>query len=114
MKSLLKRLDRFSIGTTQIHCPVPKSHSIKWDSLQLERDLAKLLPYKKSEVVFNTNATQVFPVCKLHNAEYTLNTARNVDAKLSYTYELSVCTATQRTSREKLVEWIEYHLLQGM
>lgn len=104
------------IGTTQIHCPVP-AKAIKWDSLRLEQDLQKIKKFAHPGIELKTNSTTVFPVCKLHhklhrNGEHPIFSDKGPIPK--HTYQLSICTATQRTSRARMVEWIEYHLLQGI
>lgn len=105
-----------AMSTAQIQCPVPPK-SITWDSLRIERNVTKVFKFLKSAVEFSTNRTSVFPVCKLHHTDSTVSNASESESGNSnmrvYEYELSICTATQRSSREKLVEWIEYHLLQG-
>lgn len=100
------------MSTTQIHCPVPKP-GVMWDSIHLERDLAPLSRFTKSKLAFSTNATEVFPVCISKHAHENHRDSVAERSSRRYKYALAVCTATQRTSRAKLVEWIEYHLLQG-
>ena len=83
-----------------------------------------MLSLYHSQSLLQGNATPVFPVCKensvVNNANSAItststhtqsNTAHTGSGR--YKYELSICTATERTDRDKLVEWIEYHLLQG-
>lgn len=90
LKSLRIKDDPISeLATALIKCPVPPRH-VKWSHLRLDK-------------VLNTGdvlSTAAFPVCR-----QTSNAGK---------FKLSVCTATGRSSRSHLVEWIEYHRLMGV
>ena len=102
--------------------PVPT-----WDRMQIERRLSSNPDHGELNL---PNSTEIFPVCNMHRLEmamvqqtpgscpYSNNTPCNKGAKRnklghsishSYLYKLSLCTATSRSFRPQLVEWIEYH-----
>ena len=97
------------LSTIQIRCPLP-DESKKWDHMRIERILSSL-PEERHLI----NSTEPFKVCAdpSHDPPPQGQTESNVDRD-SYKYKLSVCTATARSSRAHLVEWIEYHRLIGV
>jgi hypothetical protein len=110
-----------SISTLLIKCPAPLVTTRPWDKMKLSlpymKYLQELLINKNVNNSFNNttifhnstvikitrNDTQQFRVCKIPS--YSLNNKK---------YGLSICTASMGSSRENIVEWIEYHLLHGV
>jgi hypothetical protein len=91
------------LSSIQIRCPLPPLTTV-WDEMRIERILStspeeKMLP----------NSTEPFKVCP-DPLESRAFSPQNFD----YKFRLSVCTATDRTSRAQLVEWIEYHRIVGV
>jgi len=104
-------------STIQITCPAPDKSMTPWDTMRLERRALSqsnttttaasppvLAAAKEgAESSLGDPHTALFPVCSLPSS--------NSKHKK---YKLSVCTATSRSKREHLVEWIEYHRLLGV
>jgi hypothetical protein len=86
-----------NLGGLVIRCPVPRSKN--WD-----RVLLRLNPDREVylDKIFSNESIPV-SACKL--PEYSA---------ASKQYDLVVCTATARSHRDELVEWIEYHRMQGV
>jgi hypothetical protein len=96
-KTIYGKKSFVSLGTLQIRCPISKS--MVWETVRLQ------LNPKRSEYLKDifSDTTVAVPACRL--PDY------NPYAKQ---YRLSVCSATKRANRSQLVEWIEYHQLQGV
>lgn len=89
-----------AISTMQIRCPVKdNSYLITWESVRI-----RLKPDRREykTTIFSDRSPSV-PVCVL--PDYDNNQKK---------YKVSLCTATSRSDREHLVEWIEYHKLIGV
>ena len=102
-------------GTTQIVCPSPP---MRYDTMRLSR-------LSRTQVTgTSANASQsslsnfkrgtfsdAFPVCQPASLRNGLTEIELEERKKG---RLSVCTATGRSDRGRLVEWIEYHRLMGV
>lgn len=114
-------------GTVQIICPAPPSTVGRFATMKLHRDLARLrahhAEYTAQDLLpkSTTGSTSPFPVCNFselrhkfvqrHMSKITMTRKR----KLQYEFDMAICTATGRgTSRERLVEWVEYYQLLGV
>ena len=113
-----------------IECPAPDLSALAWDRMSIERSTTTLKGIPSIDI--SVNRTQLFSVCQLSRGQglqieerqrqhsqhphYAQHSQPQVTSLLPppQQYELSVCTATGRVSREQMVEWIEYNLLQGM
>lgn len=121
-----------TVSTLQIRCPSPplklRKIPLMWDAMTLQRDLTELYGdgFINSD---SNNETEPFPVCKVPRSPPTLvsELAAKLPAmgegrtrpvylagKRRQIYNLTVCSATARSNRKHLVEWIEYHLLMGV
>lgn len=105
------------IGSILVVCPSP---NVEYDRMRLERELttADLGPFTDSlSNVLQTNVsstfTDAFPVTNIpeFNSVEGITTKK---IKPPARYGLSVCTATGRTDRAYLVEWIEHHVYLGV
>eukprot|EP01041_Mallomonas_annulata_P002579 gene2579-5041_t len=123
--------DSAEMSTMQIRCPVP--YKKEWTHLRLERKLTQGDYIDR----VRQNYTDMFPVCRMksyHNNNNNIAATTDFANKSPYPpfqasrdhklplgkhtatgqYSLAVCTATSRSVREELVEWIEYHKLMGV
>ena len=93
-----------TLSTFHIRCPVPSeyqdTHRV-WSHMQLEQT-SKHRNFLDNALVHRTGD---FPMCKLPRYR------QSHDSKL---FDLSICTASSRSNRAHLVEWIEYHRLVGV
>lgn len=87
-------IDRASV---LIRCPAPNATAAPWQAVSLE-----LRPPLVSQL------------SPLQRATAPIAVTRPAGSEQAQHYELSVCSATSRASRKHLVEWIEYHALQGV
>lgn len=89
-----------SLGTLQIRCPVPfELKRESWDKIRL-----RLSPNRDVHISkIYTNVTSSVSVCNLPHFD-----------EVRERHGMSICTATDRGSREHFVEWIEYHKLVGI
>lgn len=98
----------FSIlATFHIRCPIPalfRDTQGIWSHMRLQH--TSRLPAFTENVTMNT--TDGFPLCKIPRYQTTK------DGKKKKRFGLSICTATSRSDRRHLVEWIEYHRLIGV
>eukprot|EP01036_Dinobryon_divergens_P027514 gene27514-36303_t len=98
----------FSIlATFHIRCPIPalfRDTQDIWSHMRLQH--TSRLPAFTENVTMNT--TDGFPLCKIPRYQTTK------DGKKKKRFGLSICTATSRSDRRHLVEWIEYHRLIGV
>ncbi len=100
VRSVSNKLSASSaIGTIAVTCATPLE---EWNSMQIERNMNEMPAHTQQTYSYDSIVTESFPVCRI--PEYN---------PLQKQYELSVCTATANSDRKHLVEWIEYHLLQG-
>jgi hypothetical protein len=90
-----------STGTVLLKCPAPPNH-VHWDRVSLERNTSSSSVLSGVSVLFGSS-TPLVPVCR--DGHFPRTTA--------HTFGLSACTTVKSASRVKLVEWLEYHLLQG-
>ena len=105
-------------GTTQIVCPTPQ---MRFDTMRLSRLSRTDEPdaatgsFEKSLSIPNNEvpkvASDAFPVCRPASLRKGL-TKKELEKRKKG--RLSVCTATGRSDRGRLVEWIEYHRLMGV
>ena len=102
-------------GTTQIVCPSPP---ISYDTMRLSRLPRSQVPgdsaseFLSSLSTFNRGTfSDAFPVCQSTSLGKGLTEIESEERKKG---RLSVCTATGRSDRGRLVEWIEYHRLMGV
>eukprot|EP01038_Epipyxis_sp_PR26KG_P016571 gene16571-22622_t len=99
------------ISTVHINCPViTDSTNIRWHSIRIERNIT----YINNNNNNNNNSPSLISTPPVKVCELTpYNNHRKK-------HELSVCSAlmikdnNKTKNRRKLVEWIEYHLLQGV
>ena len=114
------------IGTTQITCPSPRQ---KFDTMRLVRTPRNAVP-STSKIKSKSNslksamtmarvavvkvATHAFPVCNSTFLREESMKGTDGDFERRKKGRLSVCTATSRSDRARLVEWIEYHRLIGV
>jgi hypothetical protein len=108
-----KRIDDVEIAelsSIQIRCPLPPS-SISWNKMRVERFLSHF-PEERNL----PNRSRTFSVCHLNeNPNPKIHRAFPHNISSSDTeYDLTLCTATSRTYRPHLVEWLEYHLMLGI
>ena len=104
-------------GAVNIVCPTPRFQA-PFDEMRLMRNLTKLatqglyfkIPQNNITNDVNVSITPLFPVCK---SSELLSPSAKTSTSI-YQYSLTVCTATARTDRAALVEWIEYHKLLGV
>lgn len=101
-------------GTTQIICPIPQ---MNYDTMRLVR-LGRIEDGVESEYSSLTSnhekvkvASDAFPVCRPASLRKGLTEIEFEERKKG---RLSVCTATGRSDRAHLIEWIEYHRLIGV
>ena len=102
------------VGTTQIICPSPRQ---KFDTMRLVRIARNIAPNptrKKYNSAAVKVATDAFPVCDTKTLKRGSNQITDRDSEERKEGRLSVCTATGRNDRARLVEWIEYHRLIGV
>ena len=109
---VVKGHDAFSIlATFHIRCPIPASFrdtQDNWSHMRLQH--TSLLPEFTENVTMDT--TGDFPLCRIPRYQATKKKwGRKNNKKL---FDLSICTATSRSDRHHLVEWIEYHRLIGV
>lgn len=99
----IKDVEIAELSSIQIRCPLPRA-TVMWDRMRIERILSK-----SGEESNLPNSTESFGVCPdpLEEAGLSLQ-------PFDYMYKLSVCTATDRSHRAQLVEWIEYHRIVGV
>ena len=105
-------------GTTQIVCPTPQ---MRFDTMKLSRlsradePSAVTDKFESSLSISNHEvpkvASDAFPVCRPASLREGL-TKKELEKRKKG--RLSVCTATGRSDRGRLVEWIEYHKLMGV
>lgn len=109
---VVKGHDAFSIlATFHIRCPIPASFrdtQDNWSHMRLQH--TSLLPEFTENVTMDT--TGDFPLCKIPRYQATKKKWRRKNNKKLF--DLSICTATSRSDRHHLVEWIEYHRLIGV
>lgn len=118
-----------SIGSIQIRCPAPPSNVSSWNLLKLERPQSlpmatQLVGSIVKPVKISSYETEKFPVCNApssvhdefpsYEAHGTQRTRKGAENKHQYKYNMSICSATARSNRQELVEWIEYHRLVGV
>jgi hypothetical protein len=110
-----KRIDDVEIAelsSIQIRCPLPPP-SVSWNTMRVERFLSDL-PEERNL----PNSSKTFSVCHLKdNPDPKIHRSfpQNTSSLSSATeYDLTLCTATSRTYRPHLVEWLEYHLMLGI
>ena len=106
-----------TIGSILVVCPSP---IVEYDSMRLERDLttSKMGPFTDSLFnVLNTSLsssfTDAFPVSNIPEFKVDVGiAAKQMDPHVRS--GLSICTATSRSDRAYLVEWVEHHLYLGV
>ena len=79
-----------SLGVISVVCPVP-AEAVGFHLMRLERTVDD----KELQ-------TPLFPVCRIH-----------LPKKATPEFNLTMCTATDRSNRMYVVEWMEYYKLQG-
>ena len=101
-------------GTTQIVCPSPP---VSYDTMRLLR-LPRTKTYASTNdsqfslsIINRGTPSDAFPVCQPASLGKGLTESELEERKKG---RLSVCTATGRSDRGRLVEWIEYHRLMGV
>ena len=111
------------VGTTQIICPSPRQ---KFDTMRLvriARDDGPLAKWNKSLLDSLKSAANGAPLEVMTDAFSVCNTTSLLRDSSQITVRdmeerkkgrLSICTATGRGDRARLVEWIEYHRLIGV
>ena len=102
-------------GTTQIVCPSPP---MSYDTIRLVRlprtgyfSATKSRPQSSLSAFNRETLSDAFPVCQPATLRNGLTEIELEERKKG---RLSVCTATGRSDRGRLVEWIEYHRLMGV
>ena len=113
----VKGHNTFSIlATFHIRCPIPASFRDTqdiWSHMRLQH--TSRLPEFTENVT--TDTTGDFPLCKIpRHYQPPTNEKHDNDEKKKKKkrFDLSICTATSRSDRRHLVEWIEYHRLIGV
>ena len=106
-----------TIGSILVVCPSP---IVEYDSLRIERDLAiaKIGPFTDSlfnvlNTSLNSSFTDAFPVSNVPEFKVDVEIAPKQINSHSRS-GLSICTATSRSDRAYLVEWVEHHLYLGV
>mmetsp|Transcript_16143 Transcript_16143/g.27267 ORF Transcript_16143/g.27267 Transcript_16143/m.27267 type:complete len:261 (+) Transcript_16143:251-1033(+) len=122
-----------SRASTLIGCPMPHdaTGTRLWHSVSVERNLHN--PSLLQQDTLSKNSTLPYPISFPVHDHTQAQRNENLSPPQLYSqssgdqqlqlqqyhqshydsYELAVCTATARSDRRHLVEWIEYHLLQG-
>ena len=99
-----------NIGPLLIRCPVPSSLRYpdsllpRFDRIAIEREPPMEFTIESSARW--KNRTLPLPFCRIPYIKKGNNQSNRL-------HKLSICTTAQRPDVEHLIEWIEYHLLQG-
>lgn len=106
-------------SSIQIRCPLPPQkqqggEELEWNYIQIERPPPSLTNINSNIM---SNEKEKISISPITNKTSKVSVCPSIDNSSSVSnkrYTLTICTATARQSREKLVEWIEYHLLLGI
>ena len=106
-----------TIGSILVVCPSP---NVEYDKMRLQRqlDTAGMDPFMDSlhnilKTNLSSSLTDAFPVSNIPEFKSVEGTdAKNIN--LPVRSGLSICTATGRSNRAHLVEWVEHHLYLGV
>ena len=102
------------LGTTQVICPAP---NVKFELMRIgriEKDPAKAglgIEMEVESIGDAADLSEPFPVCRQRDLTALQSYRTN---KAIRHYNICVCTASDRFSRDNLVEWLEYHRLLGV